>query len=586
MSFNDIRRSIATRARPMGWTRFAALAWTLALAAHAHPVLAGAIVVGRGPDCTVATIRGAIERANGFGGYNLLLVTDDVDDGVHHENLLLQGLREDLVLEIVGGYADCTTLAPTAFGKASLYGGDANRPTVRLRGHVDARFRGFWMQGGTGEGAFGGGGIDFRGSGTLLLSNVRIAESNELDAWGAGLHVDGQNGAALVEFEGGVEVTDQSAHGAVVEGEARLRIKGGGNSIRHNAGSGIFVRAPASAHVGATGAVIDGNGGLGILVEGIGEASSAPTLLHSIDAAHPLKITANGLGAVRLVAYDAPGRTGVCLRNVLIEGNGGSSFNAPLNAYGRQAFLHVNPEANDACGFPPDADLACPVTSGCNRIRANHAGPDLPLIAAASDASITLDRVLIDHNDATSILSTNLGAAASTASITMTQSLVLGNTLRDNVFEALNGGIVDIWDSTIAGNDGSFQISLVGSDPTLFQVVNSIIDQPQALVYLSNGPVATTHLARVLAHNNAGAQPTDEIMLGQPTYRDGYGRLAPGSLGIDVAPVGGGTDFDGNPRDVDTVNLPNQHGPRDLGAFESQVTTLDTIYADGFDPAS
>lgn len=154
------------------------------------------------------------------------------------------------------------------------------------------------------------------------------------------------------------------------------------------------------------------------------------------------------------------------------------------------------------------------------------------------------------------------------------------------MFEALNGGIVDIWDSTIAGNDGSFQISLVGSDPTLFQVVNSIIDQPQALVYLSNGPVATTHLDRVLAHNNAGAQPTDEIVLGQPTYRDGYGRLAPGSLGIDVAPVGGGTDFDGNPRDVDTVNLPNQHGPRDLGAFESQVTTLDTIYADGFDAAS
>ncbi|HET6278093.1 MAG TPA: tetratricopeptide repeat protein, partial [Candidatus Polarisedimenticolia bacterium] len=55
--------------------------------------------------------------------------------------------------------------------------------------------------------------------------------------------------------------------------------------------------------------------------------------------------------------------------------------------------------------------------------------------------------------------------------------------------EALNGGIVDIWDSTIAGNGGAFSISLVGSDPTLFQVTNSIIDQPQALVYLSNGPV-------------------------------------------------------------------------------------------------
>ncbi|HEY6544219.1 MAG TPA: right-handed parallel beta-helix repeat-containing protein [Dokdonella sp.] len=553
------------------------------LVAHAHPALAGAIVVGRGPDCTVATIRAAIERANGFGGYNLILVTDDVANGVHAENLMLQGLRDDLVLELVGGYADCTTLAPTAFGKASLYGGASNRPTVRLRGHVNAAFRRFWMQSGTGEDRFGGGGIDFRGSGTLVLGDVRVAESNSLDSFGAGIHVDGQNGLAVVEFDGGVEVTDQSAAGVSIEGEASLRIKGDGNSIRHNAGAGIFVRAPAFAHVGATGAVIEGNGGTGIVFEGIEARSSAPNLLHSIDAANPLTIAANGHGAVHLYAHGAPGRTDVCLRNVLIEGNG-SSFSAPVSAYGRQAYLHFNPENNDTCGFLQDADIACPVSNGCNRIRANHAGPNLPLISAARDASVTLDRMLLDVNQATSILSTNLGSAASTATITMTRSLVLGNTLRDNLFEALDGGIVDIWDSTVSANDGSLSFSLVGADPSLFQVTNSIIDQPQELVYLSNGPIETTHLTRVLARNASGAQGGDEVLVGVPEYRDGYGRLAPGSLGIDYAPAGGGTDFDGYPRDVDTTNVPNQHGPRDLGAFESQATTLEAIFTDGFDP--
>lgn len=585
MNLNDNRRSNATRARrPFSWIRFTALALLLSLAAQGRPAQAGAIVVGRGADCTVPSIQAAIERANGFGGYNLILVTDDVANGVYPENLLLQNLREDLVLELVGGYADCTTLAPTAFGKASIYGGVFNRPTLRLRGHVNATFRGFWMESGTGEGLYGGGGIDFRGSGILRLGNVRVAESNSLDASGAGIHVDGQNGHALVEFDAGVEVTDQSAHGVIVEGEASLRIKGDGNSIRQNTGNGIFVRAPAFAQVGATGAVVHGNGGVGILVEGNGERAAAPSLLYSIDAANALKITANGRGALLLVAYDAPGPTSICMRNALIEGNGESAFDAPLSAYGRQAFLYINPETNDICGFPPEADIACPVDGMCNVILGNHAGPDLPLISAARDASVTINRVLLVDNHATSLLSTNLGTAASTASITMTHSLALYNTLRDNLFEALNGGIVDIWDSTVAGNGGSFSVSLVGSDPTLFQVTNTIIDQPQALLYHSNGPVETTHLDRVLARNRTNAQDSDEVVVGQPEYLDAYGRLAPDSLGVDYAPPGGGTDFDGNPRDVDTANLPNQHGPRDLGAFESQVATLDVLFADGFEP--
>jgi hypothetical protein len=88
----------------------------------------------------------------------------------------------------------------------------------------------------------------------------------------------------------------------------------------------------------------------------------------------------------------------------------------------------------------------------------------------------------------------------------------------------------------------------------------------------------------VLARNRTNAQGSDEVVVGQPEYLDAYGRLAPDSLGVDYAPIGGGTDFDGNPRDVDTANLPNQLGPRDLGAFESQVTMLDMIFADGFDP--
>jgi hypothetical protein len=583
MNTFDLRRGARARRIAAG-LRFAATMLVLSLFLHGLPAQAGAIVVGRGPDCTVPTIREAIQRANGFGGYNLILVTDEVPDGVYHENLLLQNLREDLALELVGGYADCTTLAPTAFGKASLYGGDVNRPVLRLRGHNDVTLRGFWMQSGTGEGDYGGGGIDFQGYGSLVLENVRVAESNDLGYYGAGIHVSGELGTALLSIASRVEVTDQhdfASSGISMHGTSVLLMRGDGHSIRGNTGSGIKIMAPAVADIGTTGTILSGNG-FGIIVNSpVGRSSGALARLYSTDAANPLRIADNG-GALFAMGDDGtsiPNR--ICTRNVLIQNNG----DIAVLAGGRHASIDINPDANDICEFPPAAAITCPSDLPCIRIAYNGASTSQPLVLARGDASISLNRVLFDHNRATSLLSTNLGTAASVANITMTQSLVLYNTLRDNLFEALNGGIVDIWDSTVAGNGGGFGVSLVGSDPTLFQVTNSIIDQPQGLVYLSNGPVETTHFRRVLAHNRSGAAAGDDILIGQPDYLDAFGRLKPDSPGVDYAPAAGGTDFDGKPRDVDTANLPNWLGPRDLGAFESQAATLDVLFADGFEPS-
>ena len=117
----------------------------------------------------------------------------------------------------------------------------------------------------------------------------------------------------------------------------------------------------------------------------------------------------------------------------------------------------------------------------------------------------------------------------------------------------------------------------------LAEVSNSIIDQSQGLVTLNAGSQAVTHFSHVLAHNRDGASVGDDILLGQPTYRDVLGRLAPESLGVDYSQAGGGTDFDGLPRDVDTLDWSDQYGPRDLGAFESQVIVLDRIFASGFE---
>jgi hypothetical protein len=42
-------------------------------------------------------------------------------------------------------------------------------------------------------------------------------------------------------------------------------------------------------------------------------------------------------------------------------------------------------------------------------------------------------------------------------------------------------------------------------------------------------------------------------------------------------------DLDGQPREVDLAAVPNEFGPRDLGAYERQTLAADIIFEDGFE---
>lgn len=538
--------------------------------------LAGAIVVGRGVDCTERTIQAAIDRAydlcnRGFCGYNLILVTDDVADGVYHENVRLPDMANpDLSIELVGGYNNCTELAATG-GKASIYRDDAGEPMFNFSGRSEFILRNFWVEGGQN-------GVYWKGHGRIRLTDVTV--NNNL---GEGIVAWGEGGEARMELLGGVEVTNNGYSGIyawltsalVIRGE-RNRISGSGAS--GYTGHGIWLDSQARLEIGATGEVISDNGGYGIYVRHHGSTAAATSWLYSIDPANPLAITRNRNGAIYYSAQESAHR--LCLKNVSVHRNTNRAFYVT----GNRATLDVNDEN---CGFPSASAITCPVPQGvgmCNVIAENTTATGKPLIAAIDGARVNLNRTLIRSNhNTTSILSTNLGEPASASSITLTNSVVMQNEARDNLFEALNGGIVDIWDTTVMRNGGPFQVSFVGIAPGLMQMTNSILDQEQTFALLENTDGATTHFTNVLAHNRTGVAAGDEVLLGEPTYIDSAGRLSPASLGVDYAPAGGGFDFDGRPRDVDTIGLPNQHGPRDLGAFESQVAVLDDIFGDAFE---
>ncbi|HEY6942144.1 MAG TPA: right-handed parallel beta-helix repeat-containing protein [Dokdonella sp.] len=557
--------------------------WSLALigagaCGHAH---AGAIVVGRGPSCTEPTLQKAIDRAYRLPGFSLIILTDDVPDGVYRENVDVSSVPSGVSVEIAGGFDNCRDLQPTAFGKASIYGGDAY--ALEQHGRADLTLRGLWIEGSWGLGwndasggelrlqnvtinNIAGEGIRFFGSGGILRLQDTVVSNN-----GYGIVLRG----GRTEFLGNVKVTGNEGIGVWVGRGATFAIYGDGNEIRGNGIDGIQAVEGANAiEIAASGPVLSHNGELGLHVKVWGGNPTGNAVLYSTDPTNPLTISDNGLGAIR-VGTPEPYR--LCARNVVLGGNNGRA----IHADGPSVFVEMN---GPLCEFPDAANVACPVVDeahGCNRIVGNGR-PGNPLVSAFTGARIDVHRTLFAYNTASSILSTNLGAATSSASITLTDSVVTRNTVRDNLFESLRDGIVDIWDTTVFANAGPFQTSVVGIDPGLLQITNSILDQPQALAGIE-GDASTTHFTNVLARNSAGTSTGDRVIVDAPVYWDDLGRLDPDSPGVDSAPAGGGFDFAGNPRDIDTLDRVDVLGPRDIGAFELQLTEIGRIFADSFD---
>ena len=551
----------------------AAALLTLALSSLSQTAFAGALVVGRGPACSKSTIQAAINRAKelcdlGFCGYNLILVTDDVADGVYHENLVMPDMAAypDLSIELVGGYDNCSDLGSTTFGKASLYGGDANRPSLKMTGVANVTLRNFWIEGGKN-------GIDWTGRGEVRLSGVTINNNGDL-----GARVSSSGGSPYLDLLGGVEILGHGGQGILATGNTVVSIRGDGNSVRQNIQGGIRLENGAVTDIGATGKVISANGGYGLAIDATGLSSTRTSYLYSTNPSEPLRISGNDAGAIWMLSRDAS--YSLCAANIGIDGNTGGA----VRAVGANAHMEFNGEG---CALPPPAMITCPMPMGpgmCNAIAGNPGAQDAPLLAAVDGATILMRRTLLTNNQAATLLSATGISLNSRASITLTDSLVSGNTVQDSLFASFVGGVVDIWDSTVRLNDGPFQSSFVGVAPGLMQMTSSILDQEQDLASLSATSGDTTHFTYVLARNRDGAPQGGDILLGQPSYLDGgIGQLKPSSPGVDYAPAGGGVDFAGNPRDVDTIGLPDHQGPRDLGAFESQVVDFDRIFGNGFE---
>jgi hypothetical protein len=150
----------------------------------------GVVTVGRaapGGNCTVKSLKAALEKTKNDDCYeNVIWISNDLDQDFFPEGTVE---IDNQNVEITGGFADCNGFAgPSGYLPLSGAGG-ASESVIRIRGHSRVWLSHLEIVDGD-EGADGdGGGIDFKGSGSLELRHVHLLRNRS--GYGGGMLVSG-----------------------------------------------------------------------------------------------------------------------------------------------------------------------------------------------------------------------------------------------------------------------------------------------------------------------------------------------------------------------------------------------------------
>ncbi|WP_395682158.1 hypothetical protein [Dokdonella sp.] len=579
-----------TRSTPL--TAVGAAAFVLFSALCGTNASAMIITVGQAGipgNCSKPTLSEALQQARSNPGPDQIWVTNDVQPGTYDDQHLS---IDNLDVDIIGGFDNCWSPSPT--GRTRIAGDAASAPVLKIRGSgvVNLKYLDIinGRSGSTPGSARRGGGIDYSGHGSLVLEDVGIRHNvngQYIDGAG-GLSFEGTGGTAYLQLLDNVSIEGNYGSGMTVFGNAVLTMDGANNTLKQNNGPGLRLESPAVADIGASGNVFDANETYGLeLVHNADTTGTIESHLYAASNQTGLGFRGNKRGAIHM---NAPAHSAssyfLCLKGVYFQEHALADSHpiggAPDAAYGSLVrvvgpLAHLQMATN--CAYPPAAATRFEVISINNNVMADGK----PLFAVSGGAVAIVDRAFIGSNTANAVFSTNLGQPASDAGLHVYNTIVVSNTLRDDVIESLRGAHVSAINLTVADNDGSFGQALLAVDAAELGVADSIIDQSQPLLHVEGSRVGVS-VQRVLAPNRIGTTAGDVIIEDRPWFGGGY-ELLPWSPGVDVASdtPGGAVDFYGRPRNVDTFGIPNIFGSRDLGAVELQLVDYDSIFATGFD---
>lgn len=570
------------------WPLRIAAAAALATGFAARNVSAAILTVGNQSECTYANVQAAINALTA-GGEHEIRINSNL-----YENSALT--IENRKVRLVGGYASCSAVTPTGVSTLSGVGGGHDSVVTITGNSNDVILENLSIIKGDEVPDGVGGGVDFRGGGTLRVRASSI--SNNYAGYGGGISFTGTAATrAQLRIEAGTlilnNVAQYSGGGIRVEGNARLQVTDdnvliSGNEARgvnpaNNAatggyGGGVQVLGDAQVDLGSPGLGNSGliaentaryGGGIAAYTSGSGQPW---VRLFTTNASRPLRIRANRAvntgGGIYLY-----GVSHVSAFDFRLDGNRaqeGSAIYVDTTPEWVGGSVYLNGgEEGDNITRPVDLGaVPCGPAVACNLIDGNIAETAAgqatggATLLAQSQGHVKVNRTIIRSNRGGH-------AVRNFNDFVLLNSLIADNVVTGHLLRQESGpNDLHIENSTIAGNSigASHVISASGG----IVLSRSISYQPGRNTLIQ--PSGAKRVSNVLANETISiGGPSGTIVNGDPLFVDaarGDYRPHAASPAVDFASSGGGLDLAGNMRGFDLPLVPNRLGSGDLGAYE------------------
>jgi len=578
------------------------VAWLIALLA-ALPTQAATWSVGVGTGCTHTTIQAAIDTAQNNPGADTIRITRSL---FYIEQALVLSTAQEV--DLVGGFAICNQAASDGVLTDVSGINGAEEPVMRITINSGGlvRLRHLTILRGDEDGTGNGGGIFFRGNGSLQISDSAI--TNNIAGYGGGIYAEGTGTNAELIIGRNVQISSNTARysggGIYVDG-LEMAMREQGSVIAFNTaqgvsdsgfGGGLIVLArgtrSAYAYIGSGGfgsGTIFGNTaryGGGVALVGSRESTTGRASLdfYTTQADRRSSIRANVASVAGGAIYQTHG-------GGIISGGGVAEaflWNADLvdNRAPEGAAVFAEDMVFNAFFFNPgalpDGALACPIGAPCGVISGNRAETPAGLptsgavfemrgaLLSINGTSIPRGGVLIQRNQGGRLL--NMGADNYDGEDSYFRNVsIIDNQFTQQLVRDDGGGGFRLVDSTVAGNTiGAAQIFSATAE---FTLQRSIIWQPNKTSLTQSGGTRTVEWSIASEVNSLGGGVS--AVFAPPRFLDparGDYRLRAASPAIDFGPPVAGDDRDihGLLRDVriPEVFRFNPLQTRDAGAHE------------------